>query len=85
MSKNLSHLSFRKGIEKNLFGRMVTAADETGTAESPDFVRSLGEESLFGDAVTLGAFSFFDFTNSETAAKKILIFNGSACLCVATR
>ena len=85
MSKNLSHLSFRKGVEKNLFERMVTAADETGTAESPEFVRSLGEESLFGDAVTLGAVSFYDFTKAENADKKILICNGSACLCAGTQ
>ncbi len=85
MSKNLSHLSFRKGVEKNLFERMVTAADETGTAENPEFVRALGEESLFGDAVTLGAVSFYDFTKAENADKKVLICNGSACLCAGTQ
>lgn len=85
MSKNLSHLSFRKGVEKNLFERMVTAADEAGTAESPEFVTALGEESLFGDAVTLGAVSFYDFTKAENAGKKVLLCNGSACLCAGTQ
>ncbi len=85
MSKNLSHLSFRKGVEKNLFERMVTAADEAGTAESPEFVRALGEDSLFGDAVTLGAVSFYDFTKAENAGKKVLVCNGSACLCAGTQ
>ena len=49
MSKNLSHLSYRQGLEKNLFERMVEAAEATGTAESPDHVRALGRESLFGN------------------------------------
>lgn len=85
MSKNLSHLSYRKGIEKNLFERMVEAADASGTAETPSFVRGLGEESLFGDAVTLGAVSFYDFTKKENAGKKVLLCNGSACLCAGTQ
>ncbi len=85
MSKNLSHLSYRKGVEKNLFERMVTAAEETGTAEEAGFVRKLGEDSLFGDAVTLGAVSFYDFTKKENAGKKVLLCNGSACLCAGTQ
>jgi len=50
MSENLSALSFRKGIEKNLFERMVDAVGTTGTAETNEAVRRMGEESLFGDA-----------------------------------
>ena len=61
MSENLSALSFRKGIEKNLFERMVDAAAATGTAETDETVRQMGEESLFGDAVTLGRFRFTIF------------------------
>ena len=85
MSKNLSHLSYRKGIEKNIFDRMVEAAADRGTAERPDFVHGLGEESLFGDAVTLGAVSFYDFTKKENADKKVFVCNGSACLCAGTQ
>ncbi len=85
MSKNLSHLSFRKGVEKNLFERMVKAADEAGTAERADFVHKLGEESLFGDAITLGAVSFYDFTKKENEGKKVFVCNGSACLCAGTQ
>ena len=36
MSKNLSALSFRKGLEKNLFEKMVESSDKTGTAVSDD-------------------------------------------------
>ena len=85
MSTNLSHLSFRQGVEKNVFERMVDAADKAGTAETPSFVRGLGEESLFGDAVTLGAVSFYDFTKKENAGKKVFVCNGSACLCAGTQ
>lgn len=44
MSKNLSALSFRKGVEKNIFERMVDAADKAGTAEKNDLVRQMGQE-----------------------------------------
>jgi len=85
MSKNLSHLSFRQGIEKNLFERMVDAADAKGTAEIPSDVHLLGRQSLFGDAVTLGAVSAYDFLKAENAGKKVFICNGSACLCAGTQ
>ncbi len=85
MSKNLSHLSFRQGTEKNLFERMVNAAGQTGSAETPAIVRPMGEDSLFGDAVTLGAVSFYDFLKKENEGKKVFVCNGSACLCAGTQ
>ncbi len=85
MSKNLSQLSFRQGTEKNLFERMVAAADAKGTAEIHDDVHRLGQESLFGDAITLGAVSAYDFLKAENAHKKIFLCNGSACLCAGTQ
>src|ERR1051325_8686919 len=85
MSENLSALSFRMGTEKNLFERMVDAAGTTGTAESDETVRRIGEESLFGDAITLGAVSFYDFLKKENAGRKVFVCNGSACLCAGTQ
>ncbi len=85
MSRNLSSLSFRQGTEKNLFERMVAAADADGTAEKPAVVRKMGEESLFGDALTLGAVSFYDFLKKENEGKKVFMCNGSACLCAGTQ
>jgi hypothetical protein len=61
MSRNLSFLSSRQGIASNLFERMVAAADANGTAEDPDTIRNLAQSSVFGDAVTLGAVSSYDF------------------------
>jgi|GEM_PF-5804026 len=35
--------------------------------------RELGESSLFGDAVTLGAVSFDDFLKKENEGKKVFL------------
>ena len=85
MSRNLSSLSFRQGTSQNLFERMVQAAETDGSAEHPEVVRKLGEASLFGDAITLGAVSFYDFLKKENAGKKVFLCNGSACLCAGTQ
>lgn len=85
MSKNLSALSYRKGIDKNVFERMVEAAEADGTAERHDLVHQLGQEHLFGDAITLGAVSFYDFLKKENAGRKVFVCNGSACLCAGTQ
>ncbi|MES2595131.1 MAG: NADH-ubiquinone oxidoreductase-F iron-sulfur binding region domain-containing protein [Verrucomicrobiota bacterium] len=85
MSKNLSALSFRKGVEKNVFERMVEAAEKSGTAEKSDLVHRMGQDHLFGDALTLGAVSFYDFLKKENEGKKVLVCNGSACLCAGTQ
>ncbi|MCB1076681.1 MAG: NAD(P)H-dependent oxidoreductase subunit E, partial [Verrucomicrobiae bacterium] len=85
MSKNISALSFRKGIEKNYFERMVEAAETSGTAETEETIRSLAEEYLVGDAITLGAVSAYDFLKTENAGKKIHLCNGSACLVARTQ
>src|SRR6185436_8838315 len=53
--------------------------------EKPAVVRKMGEESLFGDALTLGAVSFYDFLKKENENKKVFICNGSACLCAGTQ
>lgn len=85
MSKNLSALSFRKGVEKNVFERMVDAAEKAGTAEKNDIVHQMGQDHLFGDALTLGAVSFYDFLKKENEGKKVFVCNGSACLCAGTQ
>ena len=85
MSRNLSALSFRKGLDRNVFDRMGQAAAATGTAETDSELRRLGEESLFGDAVTLGAVSFYDFLKKKNAGKRAFLCNGSACLCAGTQ
>ena len=78
MSENLSALSFRQGISPSVFERMADGA-------SPETIHRLGEDTLFGDAMTLGAASFYDAMNPEKAVKKIRVCNGSACLCAGTQ
>lgn len=86
MSKNLSFLSSRRGLEKNVFERMVEAAEQQGgSAASQETVQQMGREHLFGDALTLGAVSFYDFLKKENAGKKAFVCNGSACLCAGTQ
>jgi NADH-quinone oxidoreductase subunit F len=84
MSKNISALSYRKGLEKNLFERMVDAAEQTGTPALAD-IEQMSEEYLIGDAITLGAVSFYDFLKKENAGKKAYICSGTACLTAGTQ
>lgn len=84
MSKNLSALSYRKGLEKNLFEKMVESAEKTGTAVSDD-LKTMAEEYLIGDAIMLGAVSFYDFLKKENEGKKVFYCNGTACMTAGTQ
>lgn len=85
MSKNLSALSFRKGLDQNVFSRMVEAGAAAGTAETPETVRAIAEHHLVGDAISLGAVSFYDFLKKGNVGKKVFVCNGSACLVAGTQ
>jgi NADH-quinone oxidoreductase subunit F len=78
MSKNLSHLSGRKGLTDNLFERIGELAEATGTPSGQD-LSLLAEEFLMRPATLFGTASFYDFTRQENAGKKVYICNGSAC------
>lgn len=84
MSKNISALSYRKGLEKNLFEKMVESAEKTGTSVSDD-LKTMAEEYLIGDAITLGAVSFYDFLKKENEGKKVFYCNGTACMTAGTQ
>ncbi len=85
MSRNLSALSFRKGLENNVFDRMVQAGALSGTAATETTVRALAEHHLVGEAISLGAVSFYDFLKAGNAGKKVFVCNGSACLVAGTQ
>jgi len=70
MSKNLSELSFRKGIFGSLFEKMGQSAEETGTP-SPADLQNLADEFLIGTANTYGAVSFYDFMKEENRWKEL--------------
>lgn len=85
MSKNLSALSFRKGVDQNIFEKMVESAEATGTAETRGQVQEIAKAHLVGEAISLGAVSFYDFLKKENEGKKVFWCNGSACLTAGTQ
>ncbi|MFT5467929.1 MAG: NADH:ubiquinone oxidoreductase subunit F (NADH-binding)/NADH:ubiquinone oxidoreductase subunit E [Verrucomicrobiales bacterium] len=85
MSKNLSALSFRKGVDQNIFEKMVDSAEATGTAETKEQVQGIAKAHLVGEAISLGAVSFYDFLKKENEGKKVFWCNGSACLTAGTQ
>lgn len=80
MSKNLSELSFRKGIEENLFESMGIAARKEGSPGKDD-LDLLAREFLVGKSSVYGAASFYDFLKEENKGKQVYVCNGTACVC----
>lgn len=84
MSKNLSELSGRKGLSKNLFEELGIAAAETGSP-SLEKLESIKEEFLVGKSTVYGTVSFYDFLKPENQGKKVYVCNGSACMLAGTQ
>ncbi|MEW6982037.1 NADH-ubiquinone oxidoreductase-F iron-sulfur binding region domain-containing protein [Colwelliaceae bacterium 6471] len=81
MSKNLTQLARRKGIDNTLFQRLVIGEDSKSKAERSD----LAKEYLVGEAIVHGTASFYDFIDGSNANKKAYVCNGSSCLCAGTQ
>lgn len=84
MSKNLSELSGRKGLEENLFEQLGIAARTTGTPDL-DALDELRDSFLVGKSNLYGAVTFYDFLKPENRGKKVYVCNGSACLTAGTQ
>ncbi|MDQ3049627.1 MAG: NAD(P)H-dependent oxidoreductase subunit E [Bacteroidota bacterium] len=84
MSKNLSELSGRKGLRKNLFEELGNAALANGTPSESD-MEHLREEFLVGKSSVYGTVSFYDFLKPENQGKKVYVCNGSACMTAGTQ
>ncbi len=84
MSKNLSNLSGRQGLGKNLFEVLAKKAEGKGTPSKED-MEKLAEEFLMGNANIYGTASFYDFLKAENESKKVYVCNGSACLTAGTQ
>lgn len=84
MSKNLSELSGRKGLDDNLFNRIGELAKPDGTP-SIEELDKLAKEFLIGTANTYGTATFYDFLKPENKGKKVYVCNGTACLCAGTQ
>ncbi len=84
MSKNLSELSGRKGLEHNLFEQLGLAGRMTGTPDT-ERLEALSDEFLVGRSNLYGSMSFYDFLRPENQGKKVYVCNGSACMTADTQ
>ncbi len=82
MSKNISKLSLRTGIENNLF----EAQKNIAKSNDPDKEKeALAKRSLIGVASLESSSSFYDFIQGDNAGKKAYLCNGTSCLCAGTQ
>ncbi|MFV0389335.1 MAG: NADH-ubiquinone oxidoreductase-F iron-sulfur binding region domain-containing protein [Pyrinomonadaceae bacterium] len=84
MSENQSALAGRKGLENNLFEKLMQTGYTTGTPENEE-LKKLAHEYLLGEALTYGTASFYDFLKKTNRNIKAYICNGSACLVAGTQ
>ncbi|MFT4603192.1 MAG: NADH:ubiquinone oxidoreductase subunit E, partial [Arenicella sp.] len=80
MSKNLSELAGKKGINTNLFEELGIASQETGTPSS-EKLQELADKFLVGLSSAYGTTTFYDFMKPENKNKKAYVCNGTACVC----
>ena len=92
MSKNLSQLARRQGIDNTLFQQLIITNAGDAVVKSTNLKQqrqALAKEFLMGEAVVHGAASFYDFiddgSNNHNANKKAYVCNGSSCLCADTQ
>lgn len=84
MSKNLSELAGKKGVQENLFEELGIASKQSGTP-SKEKLQELADQFLVGLSNTYGTATFYDFMKPENQNKKVYVCNGTACLCAGTQ
>lgn len=84
MSKNLSELAGKKGVQENLFEELGIASQSSGTP-SKEKLEELAEKFTVGLSTTYGTATFYDFMKPENQNKKAYVCNGTACLCAGTQ
>ena len=82
MSKNISNLSGRIGLKKNLFQKISDRSLKTNNA---DGIKEIAEEYRMGVSTIHGAESFYEFLRPSHREKKAFVCNGSACMCAGTQ
>ena len=89
MSKNLSQLARRQGVDNTLFQQLVVTDSSDNSSNLKQQRKALAKSFLMGEAVVHGAASFYDFLDDGTARhnanKKAYVCNGSSCLCAGTQ
>ena len=76
-NKNIRALSYRKGLDDNLFENISAVAKNN--ASDSEF-KDLSKKYMVDDSVIVGTSSFYDFTRKENRNKKIHICSGTACM-----
>ncbi|MEN8138676.1 MAG: NADH-ubiquinone oxidoreductase-F iron-sulfur binding region domain-containing protein [Bacteroidota bacterium] len=80
--KNIRTLSYRKGMDDNLFDNISKLSV---VADSEEGLKELASDFHIGESVVLGTSTFYDFLKPENINKKVHICNGTACLCAGTQ
>jgi NADH-quinone oxidoreductase subunit F len=83
MSENITSLSYRKGLEQNLFEEIQRLADSENNFE--ENIKDIAKKYHIGTSSVLGAVSFYDFTKKENLNKKVHVCNGTSCMCAGTQ
>lgn len=84
MSRNISKLSGRKGLQDNLFERLTTIGDQHRVPEQQELAKIASDYNI-GQATAYGASTFYEFLGKDHVSKKAFACNGSACLSAGTQ
>jgi len=81
-NKNIRSLSYRKGLDDNLFENIAELANKPA---NQDEFHALAERFMIDDSVVLGTASFYDFLRPENQGKTVHVCNGTACMVARTQ
>lgn len=81
-NKNIRALSYRKGIDDNLFENIADLSKKSAAREE---FHQLAKRFFLDDSVVFGTSSFYDFIKPENRNKKIQVCNGTACMVAQTQ
>jgi NADH-quinone oxidoreductase subunit F len=82
VSKNISNLSGKIGLKKNLFQKI---SERSLKSSNSDGIKKIANEYNMGVSTIHGAESFYEFLRPAHREKKAFVCNGSACMCAGTQ
>jgi NADH:ubiquinone oxidoreductase subunit F (NADH-binding) len=80
-SKNLRSLSYKKGIDENLFEKIYDNVNDNKISELP----KVAKDFMIGDSVVLGTSTFYDFLKESHLDKEVHVCEGTACMTAGTQ
>ena len=81
-NKNIRSLSYRKGLDDNLFENIAELAKKPANQEE---FHELAERFMIDDSVVFGTSSFYDFLSPKNINNVVHVCNGTACLVAGTQ